>query len=438
MIEIWGFIVLILSVISILILTAKIKVNPFLSMIVVAFIFGIISGLKPLDVIEAIKIGFGNFVLKVGLIYLCGAIISVMMKKTGAIYSVTNLILKLNVKNEYLSIAVCGVVISVIINCDPGLLILYPIAQDYAKKKKTSIFPMAIALAIGLYSSHTLVPPTAGPLSASTILNADIGKVILFGLGVSLLSVIICCKILKKIKFSNLLTIEIKDNDVFDSNELFKPGYLHSLLPIAYPVIFIALKSFIELAGIKLGTITDIIIVLGEPTFALFIAVLLSFSLVKKENLSIAVSEWIHEALEMSSSIIFITAAGGAFANVINQSSVISFIENITTSFNIGLLFPFLIAAILKIAQGSTTVAIVTTAGIMQELIIGTDINPIWYVLAISSGAMFFSYTNDSYFWVFKELTKESTENVLKSYSIFTMIESIISFIIVYVCSILF
>ena len=178
-----ALILLLVAVVAIVFLTGKFKVNAFLVLVGVAFAFGLAIGLPALDVVAKIKTGFGGTLTNIGIVIVAGTIMGKILEKTGAALSMTQAILKLVGKNRApLAMNAAGYVVSIPVFCDSGFVILNPLNKALAKETNTSMAVMAVALATGLYATHTMVPPTPGPIAAAGALSADLGRVILFGL----------------------------------------------------------------------------------------------------------------------------------------------------------------------------------------------------------------------------------------------------------------
>lgn len=436
--QIWSLIVLSISILCIFISTSKYKINAFLVLIFVAFFFGIAMGI-PLDcLIDDIKQGFGDMFYKTGIIYLSGIIIGVVLERTGAAYSISQFIFKaIGEKRIEIMAAISGYFVSVPINCDSGFIILYPMCKALSLNTSTSLFKVSIALACGLLATHTLVPPTAGPTSVAIMLGADMGQVIFLSLIIAAISILMGLLISKKAGFFNGYVNEEVTNRYNEQQfgDYKLPNPLHSFLPILYPLLLICLNT---VAGLSFepfghGRVKFLISILGDPTVALLCAMFLSFTLIPCNKFKIALSEWIDDALKEAATIVLINSAAGAFAEVISDSPLIeqlSVLRNFLPV-EIGLVAPFLVSVIFKTAQGSSTVAMIASVGVISPLISEFNLNPVLCVLAIGSGAMLFSHTNDSFFWVVAQFTKMDMKKMLKYYTIPTAFIGITAFIFV-------
>lgn len=436
--EVWSLIILSMSIFCIFICTSKYKINAFLVLLFVAFFFGIAIGI-PLDrLIDDIKQGFGDMFYKTGIIYLSGIIIGVVLERTGAAYSISRFVFKVVGKKRVgIMAAISGYFVSVPINCDSGFIILFPMCKALASYAGASLLTVSIALACGLLATHTLVPPTAGPTSITIMLGADMGEVIFLSLVIAGISILIGFFISKKMGyFKNFAhKASVNRNIMQQAGDYKLPSPFHSFLPILYPLVVICLNT---VANFKFqpfgqGKLKFAISILGDPTVALLCAMLLSFTLIPYNKFKTALNEWIDDALKEAATIVLINSAAGAFAEVISDSPLIEQLSALKNflPIEVGLVAPFLVAVIFKTAQGSSTVAMIASAGVISSLIPVLNLNPVLCVLSIGAGAMLFSHTNDSFFWVVAQFTKMDVKDMLKYYTIPTSFIGATAFILV-------
>lgn len=432
-------IMLLIAVVLIIVLTGRFKVNAFLVLIGVAFFFGLAIGRPALEVLKGIKDGFGGTLTSIGIVIVAGTIMGTILEKTGAALAMTQAILKVvGKKRAPLAMNIAGYVVSIPVFCDSGYVILTPLNKALAKESGTSMAVMAVALATGLYATHTMVPPTPGPIAAAAALNADLGRVILLGLiaaiPASLAGLLWATKVAKKYQI---------DSDVHESySDIVKkfgrlPNTFLSFMPILLPIVLILLKSVAEFPSKPFGAggLQVFLSFIGDPVSALLIGVLVSLFLVRKGDLGDAVSGWMSQGIKDSAIILVITAAGGSFGMIIKGSPIVDFIKTNMAGLPIGILLPFLISAALKTAQGSSTVAIVTTASILAPMLATLGLDPALTVIAIGAGSMVVSHANDSYFWVVSQFSNMPVNTAYKAYSSATAVEGIIAFAVVFILS---
>lgn len=421
---------LLLSVVLIIYLTSKLKVHPFIALFLVAILYGLFAGMSFESIILSINEGFGGTLGKIGLIIILGVIIGTFLENSGAAYSIADKILKIIGKKRVpLAMGMVGYFVSIPVFADSGFILLAPLNKSLSKKAKISLAGSAVALALGLLATHTLVPPTPGPIAATGILDADIGLVIFWGVIVSLLALIF--GILFATKYVSKTYID-PNPDVTEImiNEKLKnaPGAFKSSIPIFAPIILIVLRSLvISFNDVLQVDIEKFILFIGEPVIALTIGMFLSFLLPKKFNTEmISTTGWVGKSLRDATSIILITGAGGIFGKVLQNSGIADIIGDSLANANLSIWLPFILSAAIKTAQGSSTVAIITTASIMMPLMstlgfVG-ETEKAMVVLAIGAGSMVFSHANDSFFWVVTQLSGLSVQEGYKLYSLGTFI----------------
>ncbi len=434
-----AIVLLLLAVVLIIVLTGKLKVNAFLVLVGVAFAYGLAIGLPALEVVKGIKNGFGGTLTNIGIVIVAGTIMGTILEKTGAALAMTQAILKLvGKKRAPLAMNIAGYVVSIPVFCDSGYVILNPLNKALAKESGTSMTVMAVALATGLYATHTMVPPTPGPIAAAGALGADLGKVILLGMIAAIPAAL--AGLLWATKVARKYVIEADTHESY--SDIVKkfgklPGAFLSFLPIVLPIVLILLKSVAEFPSKPFGEagLQQALSFIGDPVTALLLGVLVSLLLVKKGSLGEAVDGWMSQGIKDAAIILVITAAGGSFGQIIKGSPIVDFIKDNMAGLQLGMLLPFIISAALKTAQGSSTVAIVTTASIMAPMLATLGLDPALTVIAIGAGSMVVSHANDSYFWVVSQFSNMPVTTAYKAYSSATAVEGIVAFAAVFVMS---
>ena len=425
-------------IISFLVLIiGKFKIHPFITLLFTSLIVGKFGGLDNLMLIDSIKLGFGNTLKSIGIIIAFGTIIGTYLNKNGGAFYISNLILNLIGKNKTsLAMNITGFFVSIPVFCDSGFIILSPICQSLSKKIGTSLSILAISLATGLYATHVFVPPTPGPLASASILGADIGLVMIFGLiigiPVSLSGWIWSITFCKKF---NIIADFDKINFNKNINNLV-------ILPILIPIFLIGLKSIIQnLYGEQDETFwISLILFFGEPIISLMIGVFLSMISSFDRPLNIQF-DWFNDSLKTAGPIILIIGAGGSLGNILRDIGIENIIGSNLENLNIGIFLPFLIAALIKSAQGSSTVAIITTSSIITPFLntlgLSGEIGKVLGVMSIGAGAMTVSHLNDSYFWMVSQFSKMDTSTALKTLTMGTLIQGLVGIIIIFLFSII-
>ena len=433
-------VLLVVVVALIIVMTGRWKINAFLVLLLVAFGYGLAIGIPFKDVIANVKAGFGGTLSSIGIVIIAGTMMGIILERTGAALVMTRTILGLVGKDRSpLAMNIAGLVVSVPVFCDSGYVILTPLNRALAKESAKSMAVMAVALATGLFATHSMVPPTPGPIAAAGTLGADLGLVILYGLIASVPAAL--AAYLWAIKVASRYDIPVKGGESY--SELLQkygklPSAFLSFLPLVLPIVLILLKSVADLPSKPFGPVAgQFISNIGDPVVALVIGVLCAFLLVPGRDIGVAVDKWMGDGIRDAAIILAITGAGGAFGRILQASPLVDFIKDNLSSASIGIFLPFIIAAALKTAQGSSTVAIITTANIMAPMLAQLGINPALCVTAIGAGAMVVSHANDSFFWVVSQFSDLPVNVAYKVYTAATAVEGAAAMAVVYVLSLI-
>lgn len=439
----------VIAVVLMIVLISKFKVHPFLSIMGVSLLLALVSDIALGDIPGTIGAGFSGTFSSIGIVIILGALIGTILEKTGAALKLADLVIKLvGQKNPELAIELMGWVVSIPVFCDSGFVILNPIRKSLVKRTGTSSVAMTVALSAGLYISHVFIPPTPGPIAAAQTLGA--GEYLLLVMGFGAL-----CSILPLIAgliFAKFIGKKVKSADeIVDAKETVKsyeeliaeygklPNAFNALAPLILPIIFMALATVSSMAGWT-GFIATLLKFLGTPIIALTVGTIAAvIQLVTAKKIK-EFYEITNETLKTVGPILFVTAAGGVLGKVIATSSMVAYIsEGADVLKVIGIFFPFLLAAILKSAQGSSTVAITTTAGIVAPLL-GTlgftsPAGIALVVMAIGAGAMTVSHANDSYFWVVTNFGDMKPDQGYKTQTLLTLVLGLSSMVGIFILS---
>ena len=430
------FALLALAIVFIVFATARLKLHPFLALLIAAFGFGILSGMPLADVVKSVNDGFGGTIGYIGIVILAGAIIGAFLEQSGGAYRLAEGVLRITGrKNVPAAMSIMGYVVSIPVFCDSGFILLAPLKKALCRRAGITLAASSIALALGLYATHTMVPPTPGPIAAAGIIKADIGLVIMWGL---LISAIACfggwlfaVLVAKRVEISPDKPGEAPPPlpSLTDS-----PSAFASLMPILIPILLIVLRSIAEFPTKPLGegVILKALGFVGQPVVALLIGVALAILLPKKlERTMLSDKGLVGKAILDAAIIIVITGAGGAFGKVLQNSGIAAVVGASLSNTPLGIVLPFIIAAGIKTAQGSSTVAIITTAGLMAPLLtpLGLDgeTAKALVVVAIGAGAMVVSHANDSFFWVVTQFSNMTPETGYKLQTLGTLVQGLVA-----------
>jgi len=455
------FVLLFIAIIVMILAISKLKIHPFLAILAVSLLFGLAAGIPLINrtvdgkttdgIATIIGLGFSSTFTSIGIVIILGALIGMVIEATGAAFKLADMVIKLvGPKNPILAVQLMGWVVSIPVFCDSGFVILDPIRKALVKKTRVSSVSMSIALSLGLYTSHVFIPPTPGPIAAAQ--NLGLGDHLLLVMGMGAL-----CSIPALIGayfFSKYIGKKVKSKEDIDIDsasksyeELVKsfgtlPNGFISLAPIIMPIIFMALGSIATMAGWT-GFFGYVCKFLGTPIIALAAGVLFAVWQIAVSGKLNKFYEITNETLKVVGPILFITAAGGVLGRVISSTSIVPYIrENAATIASVGIFFPFILSAILKTAQGSSTVALVTTSGIVYPLlgVLGLDspARAALCVMAIAAGAMTVSHANDSYYWVVTNFGGMTTDQGYKAQTLGTLVQGVCSMIGVFIFSLIF
>ena len=435
-------VLLILAVAFIVVSTTKFKLHPFLALIFAAIGFGLLSGMPFAEIVSSVNSGFGDIVGHIGLVIVIGCIIGTFLEESGGAYVMAQGIVRLAGKKHVpLAMLIVGSFISIPVYADSGFVILSPLNKAITKKSGISLACTAIALSLGLTITHCLVPPTPGPVAATAILGADLGLVILIGLIVSMFVAAESYFFVTRYASRTYIDpdpdgeITVEEDDAKD-----KPSALRSFLPVVVPLVLIVFKSISDFPGAPFGegVAARVLRFIGEPVIALIIGMILSFFLPKKfDRELLSTTGWVGKSLTSAAVIIMITAAGGSFGMILRNSGIADILGESLAGANVGIWLPFIIAAALKSAQGSSTVAIVTTASLiapmMEALGFVSPVGKALAVMSLCSGAMVMSHVNDSFFWVVTQLSGMNVKTGCKLHGLGTLLGGLTAMLVVWI-----
>ncbi len=437
-------IILLVSVLFIVIMTSRLKVHPFLVLLLAAIGVGISTRLPLQEIVFALRGGFGNTLGGIGIVIIAGTIIGIILEKTGASLSMANFILRLVGKERSpLAISIAGYIVGIPIFCDSGFVVLSPLNNALSRLSKHSMTVMAFALAGPLYIIHCLIPPHPGPTAAAGVLGGDLGLIIFWGIIAGIPAVFV--GLYWALNFASRYYAEPPAGESFQEivsrfRTLPSPGL--SFAPIIIPIILIGMGSFARLDTNPFGTgnFREIIVFAGDPGIALLFGVFISLVLVRKWNTDI-LGEWTGEAIKSAGPILAITGAGGAFGYMLQVTPIGNYLGDTLLGWEVGLLLPFILAAALKTAQGSSTVSVITTSSLMVPILpqlgLDTPMGVVFVILAMGAGSMVISHANDSYFWVVSKFSNLDVGTAYKTYSTGTFILGTVTMIVIYILSLI-
>ncbi len=444
--------ILVAVIAFIVITTSKLKIHPFLALLLAAFIAAFAYGLPLISITKTIAGGFGGILGYIGLVIVLGTIIGTILEKSGAAITMADGIIKvLGNRFPTLTMTIIGYIVSIPVFCDSGFVILNSLKESLAKRMNTSSVAMSVALATGLFATHTFIPPTPGPIAAAGNLGleSNLGLVIFVGVFVAIVAAIAgnlwANRFLKVepdgIEEEHLATKQTWQELKASYGTL--PTVNQAFAPIFVPIVLICIASVVSLpsAPIGHGDLFDIAKFLGQPITALLIGLLLAMRLLDSGKVIAQLSDRIQEGIVVSAPILLITGAGGAFGAVLKATPLGDYLGQTLSALGIGIFMPFIVAAALKSAQGSSTVALVTTSALVAPLLaqlgLDSEMGRVLTVMAIGAGAMTVSHANDSFFWVVSQFSRMSVSLAYRAQTMATLIQGITAIILVYILSLI-
>ena len=408
-------------------LVLKTKIQAFLALIISTVVVGVIGGMpltnitievdgveKTFGIVNSITTGFGGTLGSIGIIIGFGVMMGQIFEVTGAAKRMAHTFLKLfGKKREEEALALTGFLVSIPIFCDSGFVVLAPIAKAISKATKKSVIGLGTALAAGLVITHSLVPPTPGPLGVCGIFGVDVGKFILLTLVLALPMAIACIAYSRLYLSKKYYRIPNEEGEIvempyqepnyeaaFSMDMTGVPGALESFMPLIIPIILILINTVATAMG-KTEGFMNVLVFLGQPIVAvglgLIVAILtLGRSLDRHEALT-----EMEKGMASAGIIMLVTGGGGALGQIIKDSGLGTFMaEGLAKTAIPIIILPLLISTAMRFIQGSGTVAMTTAASITAPIIAASGVSPILGAVACCVGSLFFGYFNDSYFWV--------------------------------------
>lgn len=422
-----------LSIVAIVFLTAKVKFSVFGALFAVSIGLALATNV-PLDkVVDLLKSSFGSTLGNISFIIIFGAAIAVCMQKSGGALSIASNLMRLAGKdNAKPAMAWTGFIPGLTIFCDTGYIILSGIARSMSANSKTPMPLMAAILGTSLYAVHCLVPTHPGALAAASTLNANIGMFVVAGVVFAIPGMLAAYYWASFMcKGQNYAPATITEEEATSAQRPL-PSFTHALLPVVLPLVLISISTLLSTLGYKSGVATWFHF-LGNPAIALLVGMLCGLWLLSKNGGEKGdFTRVLEDAIVKAGPILIITGAGGMFGAVIKESGVGTALGEALGGASVGLLVPFLIAALLKTAQGSSTVAALTTAAIISPSLatfgLDSEMGRLFAVLAIGAGSIVASHANDSYFWVVTKFSNIEMQDSLRVFTTSTLVMGVVSF----------
>lgn len=419
--------------------TAWWKLHPFLVLLAVAMAFGLCSDMSLAYIINSIGDGFATTIASIGLVVVAGSLIDVFLGRSGAGTRLAEAIMRRSRQRHGPAVmSAVGYVGGIAAFCDAAFVLLMPLVRAIGRHGGQMPVTGATALALALSATHGVLPPAPGPVAATAILSADLGRVALWGAG---LAAILCaCGWAFAVVVGPATPSGTRNEGPEDGIDLptaaaaSRPGVPVAALPILLPMLLLSISSLGQMPSEPLGggTIRELLLTLGRPVTLLLAAGGAALLVPRPLRLGmLAENGWAGQAVARAAATLLIVGAGGGFARVLQNAGVGDAVADALAGAPLGILLPFLIAAVLKTSQGSSMLAVLTTAGIVVPMLgplglegeTARDLT----VVAIGAGAMCVSHANDSLFWVVTRLTGLSTAQGYRLLTLGTLSQGIVA-----------
>ena len=431
-----SFLLLLLAVGWIIMGTTRYKMHPFLVLLSASIFLAIGTGVSLKELPLLLGKGFGKTTQSIGLLILFGTIIGVVLEVSHATQTLAKVLLNALQKLPLpYAVSCIGYLVSIPVFCDSAFVILSSLNKSLSTQTKTPLVALTVALSTGLFAPHVLVPPTPGPLAAAANLELDnLFLLIVFG-GILAFILILAGAayasfLARKFTYQPASSIESQEEE-----QKVLPSFSRAIAPIIAPIILMAIGTFLSFIPFSTPLLffKEMLTVICTPTFALGIGMLLSFRLLN--HTAIPVNDLVQKGISVAAPILVITGMGGTLGLIIQQLPLTEFVEQNLTQSSWGLMIPFLIAAILKTAQGSSTVAIITASSIVFPLLavlsLDSEMGKIWVILAVGVGSMTVSHANDSYFWIVSQMGGLDIKTAYRHHSFGTFLQGSLGIVLV-------
>ncbi|THF65788.1 GntP family permease [Pseudothauera nasutitermitis] len=428
----------VLSIVAIIYLTARLKFSVFGSLFAVSLGLALVTNIPFEKIVDLMKSSFGSTLGNISFIIIFGAAIAVCMEKSGGALSIaTHILAKSGKNNAKPAMAATGFIPGLTIFCDTGYIILSGVARSISAQSRTPMPLMAAILGTSLYSVHCLVPTHPGALAAASALDANLGYFILAGV-VFAVPGLVAAYLWAGWMSKGQDYAPAVEEEAFASDKAL-PRFSHALLPVVLPLILISISTLATTMGYKEG-FAKALHFFGNPVIALLMGMLAGIWLLKNNGGRKGdFNNVLEEAIMKAGPILIITGAGGMFGAIIRETGVGSALGDALGGASVGLFIPFIIAALLKTAQGSSTVAALTTAAIISPSLatfgLDSDLGRLFAVLAIGAGSIVASHANDSYFWVVTKFSNIEMQESLRVFTSSTVVMGLVSFACIWAAS---
>ena len=428
-------VIFLLSILLLLFIIIKLKVNPFLALLLICILTGFAVRMPAEEITANTIAGFGNTLKGIGIVIGLGIILGKILSKSGAAETISrSLISRVGKKNAPLALSITGLLVSIPVFFDAGFVILSSLVKSIGRLTKIPLVTLFTALSIGLIVSHNMIVPTPGPVDVGETLELGFGSFAFWAIIVSVPAVLVGGLLYGRIiGRSKSVAFQESGEEIAGKEEQKLPGAFRSYFSLLLPIILILTGNIMNLFIVEGSWFYRMFAFIGDKNIALLASVFVAIVLLRKYILQ-NTNALIIEAAEASGMILLITGAGGAFGYIVNQSGIGDYLVTTMTELNIPLLVTcFLLAAILRGAQGSSTVSLVASSTILGPVILQSGVSPLMAGLAICAGGICLSLPNDSAFWVVSRFSGMTVQQTLKSWTLGSTLAGLVGLIVVLV-----
>lgn len=431
------------SVAGLLVLVIRAKVPAFFALILVSLIAGLLLGLTPADVIASIQNGMAGVLGFIAVVVGLGAILGAVLEQSGGVKALSDRLARGSVESVPTKMSFLGLLVAIPVFFDVALVILMPMVKRLAATIQRKPLFVAAPLLAGLAAAHAFIPPTPGPIAVASLLDADLGLVILAGL-VAAVPAILCGGVLfARRQYDQPITIEGERIAASPEAETSGANFLAAFLALAFPIVLVASGTVLKMS-LGEDRVPDTVLFFSHPFVALLLTVGLyyTFAATQLKLPSATLNQAAMKSLEPAGAVVLVTGAGGAFKQVLIDSEAGARIAELAASANISvLIFAFMIAGLVRVIQGSATVAMITAAGFTAPLLAISGISEFdraLAVISIAAGATILSHVNDSGFWLVSKYLDLSVNETLKSWTVVSTLVGGVGFTTALILSLFF
>jgi GntP family gluconate:H+ symporter len=425
------------AVIGLILLIAVFKLNPFITLLLASLSLAVVTGMQPSTIIHSFEAGVGATLGHIAVVVALGTMLGKMMAESGGADQIAYTLIRLfGEKRVHWAMVVIGLVVGLPAFFEVGFVLLIPIAYTVARRTRTSLIMVGLPMVAGLSVVHGLVPPHPAALLAVTIYKADVGRTIFYALLVGLPTAIIAGPLYAKLiaphidlPSENSISAQFVDHDATHGSGRSLPSFGLTLFSILLPVLLMLIGSWADVVSVPKSALNEGLHLIGNDDMALLIGVLVSFITLGRMRgfTRETILRFSNECLAPTATITLLVGAGGGFGRILQDSGVSQAVIGVAMQSHIPLLLlAWLLAALMRLATGSATVAMTTAAGIVAPIAMhSTGVQPELLAIATGAGSLIFSHVNDGGFWLVKEYFGMSVAQTIKTWSVCETIISV-------------